>query len=372
MNNKEQQQDRLATEADQGAVEQNSGRVLKLGLDVHYRQVTVAMQEDGGRIRVAGKMSHPAFEGWISKKVAEGWSLFSCYEAGASGYWLHRELEVMGVKNLVVAPKALDLSGKKQKSDKRDSAQLLDALERYVRGQHRALSPVAVPRVEQEQKRALIRYHRQLMSDVGRYRSRGKSLLCAQGIQVAGKWWEPKGWVSLSSDPRCQDWIREQLEAWRKKLLSTDQEQAAVRQRVEALGAAMRRPKGIGAYSAALLEYEMKGWARLSNRRQVSSYTGLCPGVHLSDGRGREGSINRCGNTRVRWTLVEAIWRLAKYQPDYEPVRLLARGLMKSRRAKKRLAVKAARRLAIDLWRLQTGQSTAEKLGLVMQQAFGD
>jgi len=29
--------------------------------------------------------------------------------------------------------------------------------------------------------------------------------------------------------------------------------------------------------------------------------------------------------------------------------------------------VKAARRLAIDLWRLETEQTTAEKLGLIMQ-----
>jgi len=31
------------------------------------------------------------------------------------------------------------------------------------------------------------------------------------------------------------------------------------------------------------------------------------------------------------------------------------------------LVVKAARQLAIDLWRLHTGQTTAEKLGLIMQ-----
>jgi hypothetical protein len=31
------------------------------------------------------------------------------------------------------------------------------------------------------------------------------------------------------------------------------------------------------------------------------------------------------------------------------------------------LVVKAARHLAIDLWRLQTGQTTAEKLGLLLQ-----
>ena len=38
-------------------------------------------------------------------------------------------------------------------------------------------------------------------------------------------------------------------------------------------------------------------------------------------------------------------------------------GLVRSKRAKRRLVVKAARRLAIDLWRLATEQTTAEKLG---------
>ena len=48
-------------------------RVLNLGLDVHYRQVTVAMQEDGGRIKAAGKMSYEDFLNWVRKKLKEGW-----------------------------------------------------------------------------------------------------------------------------------------------------------------------------------------------------------------------------------------------------------------------------------------------------------
>jgi hypothetical protein len=64
---------------------------------------------------------------------------------------------------------------------------------------------------------------------------------------------------------------------------------------------------------------------------------------------------------------VEMVWRLLKWQPDYEPVRQLAAGLVRSKRAKKRLVVKAARQLAIDLWRLRTGQTTPQKLSLVMQ-----
>jgi transposase len=61
------------------------------------------------------------------------------------------------------------------------------------------------------------------------------------------------------------------------------------------------------------------------------------------------------------------VWRLMKWQPLYGPVRRLASGQVKSKRAKKRLVVMAARRLAIDLWRLETGQTTPEKLGLIMR-----
>ena len=138
-------------------------RVLNLGLDVHYRQVTVAMQEDGGRIKAAGKMGHMDFLNWVQKKLQEGWQIYSCYEAGASGYWLHRELVKLGVKNLVVVPKAMGQGGKKQKTDKRDAGELCDCLDRYLRGQDKALSVVGVPTEEQEEKRALIRYHRQII-----------------------------------------------------------------------------------------------------------------------------------------------------------------------------------------------------------------
>src|ERR1700720_3505142 len=339
--------------------------VLNLGLDDHYRQVTVAMQEDGGRIKSAGKMTHAVFLNWVRQKLGEGWQIYSCYEAGASGYWLHRELVKLGVKNLVVAPKAMGQGGKKQKTDKRDAGELCDCLDRYLRGQDKALRVVRVPTEEQEEKRALIRYHRQIMADRGRCEARGKGLLCAQGIQVDGRWWQNNGWLEVQSDPRLKDWMKEQLSAWRNKILSTDQEQGGLRERIAALAPAIL-PKGVGAYSAAVLEYEMRGFERFTNRRQVASMTGLCPGIHQSDGRGKEGSINRCGIGIVRWTLVEMVWRLMIWQPQYPPVRRLASGLVKSKRARKRLVVQAARRLAIDLWRLSIGQTTPEKLQLVM------
>jgi transposase len=351
---------------DESTGEKAAVRMLNLGLDLHYRQVTAGMQEDGGRITPTGKMCYERFISWVEKKLAEGWEIHSCYEAGASGYWLHRDLVAMGVKNLVVAPKPMDKGGKKQKSDKRDGVQLCDALERYLRGQDKALSVVSVPTPEQEQNRALIRYHRQIISDRVRCEARGKGLLCAQGIEIQGQWWQGAGWDQVQKHPRLRAWMKEQLDGWRSKILSSIEEEKPLRERVQALAPALL-PVGLGAYSAAVLKYEMRDWARFKNARAVASYTGLCPGIHISDGRGKEGTINRCGNPRVRWILVEAIWRLGTWQPQYEPVRRLAEGLVKSKRAKKRLVVIAARRLAIDLWLLYTGRCEAGELGLKLR-----
>jgi hypothetical protein len=53
--------------------------ILKLGLDMHYRQVTVPMQEESGPIKaVGGQDEHDRFEAWIEKKRREGWEIYSC------------------------------------------------------------------------------------------------------------------------------------------------------------------------------------------------------------------------------------------------------------------------------------------------------
>jgi len=58
-------------------------------------------------------------------------------------------------------------------------------------------------------------------------------------------------------------------------------------------------------------------WQRFSNRRRVGSYTG-----EDSSGNTR---IQRCvtkhGNPRLRAALVEAAWRLVRFQPNYRAVK---------------------------------------------------
>src|SRR5260221_12990367 len=113
------------------------------------------MEEDGSWVRAVGKMGYREFFKWGKKKLAEGWQICSCYEAGASGYWLHRELIKLGIKNLVVVPKAMGQGGKKQKTDRRESCQLTDEWERELSANPTAFSGWASPRHERGEKRAL-------------------------------------------------------------------------------------------------------------------------------------------------------------------------------------------------------------------------
>jgi transposase len=115
-----------------------------------------------------------------------------------------------------------------------------------------------------------------------------------------------------------------------------------------------------------LLHREVGNWGRFKNRRQVASYTGLCPSEHSSGRSRQQGSITRHGNPRIRHLLVEAAWRLVRFQPDYHAVAKWREALFAAGPARrKKIAVAIARPLAVDLWRLATRRASAQQLGLV-------
>jgi transposase len=221
---------------------------------------------------------------------------------------------------------------------------------------------VRAPKLEEEQRRAQGRLRDQLKQSRQQWEARGRSLLLAQGHHITGGWWRAAAWQTLS--PTLAAWLVEELEIMRKILLLLDAEEKARRAQLEA-DAPADLPKAVGALTWVLLGREICDWTRFKNRRQVASYTGLCPGVYQTGGTCRHGSINRHGNPRVRHLLIEMVWRLQRWQPDYPPVRHLVAGVVRGA-ARRKLAVAAARRLAIDLWRLATGQTTAEKLKLIV------
>jgi hypothetical protein len=70
---------------------------------------------------------------------------------------------------------------------------------------------------------------------------------------------------------------------------------------------------------------------------------------------------------RIRALLVEMAWRLVRFQPQYQPIQKWSQALRGLNKAlKKKAIVAVARRLLIDSWRIRTGRTTAQAVGLML------
>ena len=68
--------------------------------------------------------------------------------------------------------------------------------------------------------------------------------------------------------------------------------------------------------------------------------------------------------------LVECLWRLSVFQPEYRLVKKWRPELLNpktSRPRRKKIIVAMARSFAVDWWRVRTGRCKAEDLGLRLQ-----
>lgn len=337
--------------------------MVKMGIDQHARNVVVSVQEDGLVPKRARAMSPPQLLGLVRQHVAAGRQVFSAYEAGPCGYWLHRALEQAGAKNVVVVPQCWDRENRNVKTDKRDALELCNRLDSYLRGNTKAFSVVRVPTPEQEQRRGIGRQRGWLGKERRRCLARAFGLMLAAGFHAPSGWWQPPWWPQWREELPLP--LREQVELWRSQAEGLAKQEQAWTERVEKYAEGQIVPKGVGQLTTALLELEILDWSRFHNRREVGSYTGLCPSEKSSGCKRRQGSISKHGNPRIRHLLIEAVWRLLQWQPNYPPLRKLRAA--SGSRARRRAAVAAARRLAIDLWRIHTRQTTAETVGLKLQ-----
>lgn len=340
-----------------------TGVIIKLGLDLHARQVTVCRQVDGRLPAPAHRRSVEELLAMVQAHLAEGAQVYCCYEAGPCGYGLHRALAAVGATNYVVAPQRWDC-GRRVKTDQRDARELCVRLDQYVRGNLDAFSVVRVPTVKQEQRRALCRQRGTVLKERQRCELRGRGLALGAGVHAPSGWWEPKPWAEFA--PTLPPWLREHLGRWQRQALGLEEELTALTARIEALAPEHPAPKGMGALTTALLDSEILDWSRFHNRRQPASYTGLCPSEDSSGERRRQGSVSKHGNPRIRHWLVEAVWRMLAWQPEYRPIQRVCAAT--SKRARKRAVTAAARHLAVDLWRLHTGRCTPEQLHLHMSR----
>jgi transposase len=336
---------------------------IKLGVDVHADSYRVVRQIDDATPQPAQKMSPADFLKFAHKQTVLAQRVHCCYEAGPFGYSLHRQLCQMGVQNVVVRPQNWDELGRGVKTDKTDALALVQRLDRYVHGNGKALAVICVPTLEQEQQRAQSRHREQLQQDRQTHEAQGRSLLLYHGCRVQGQWWQPRAWEKIQAGRSA--WLVAILENFRQLILGAD---ALLEKTTAAIEkAAPAQPKGVGALTSEVLRREVLDWNRFKNRRQVASLTGLCPGVRASGNKSVSGSITKHGNPRLRRALVELAWRVARFQPRYQPVLRWAPLLAQrqNRGGRKKAIVAVARHLAIDLWRIATGRATAAQLQLI-------
>lgn len=343
---------------------------IKLGIDVHARSYVVVRQVDGQQPQPAQKFTPAQFLDWARRQREQADQVFSCYEAGAFGYGLHRQLVALGVQNVVVCPQHLDERHTGVKSDKTDARALVLKLDQYVRGNRYALAVVRVPTPAEEQRRAAARQREQFRDERRRLEAQGRSLLLTQGHVVRGRWWRARGWQQLTNGSLAE-WLVAALERLRALVLATDEQLQELTQQLTQ-AAPTPRIVGLGGLTQQLLEREVCDWSRFRNRRQVSSYLGLCPRQHSSGGHSRQGPISKHGNPRLRAWLVELAWRLLRFQPQYVAIRhwnkVLTDPHASSARRKKAI-VAVARRLGVDLWRIATTRVTPTQLGLTVTPA---
>jgi transposase len=343
-------------------------RLIKLGVDVHWRQYVVVRQIDGASPQSPQRFTPEEFVAWGKKQTELADAVHCCYEAGPFGFVLHKRLVALGVKNVVVRPRNWDEYGKKVKTDRRDALALVSCLDRYLAGNHEALTVIRVPTDAEERARSDSRQRGQLLAERKRLAAQGLSAVRYYGHELADEWWRPKVFELLRHG--LPDFLVVMLERWQRLLVAVNAELETLTAHVES-AQTQELPTGLGALTAQVLDREIGDWNRFDNRRQVASYTGLVPCEDSSGERRFRGSITKHGNPRVRHILIEASWRLPQFQPGYKAVkqRCAAFAEAKARNnkaAKKKLAVGLARQFVVDWWRIRTGKTTAEKLGLQM------
>ena len=335
-------------------------RVIKLGLDVHASLIVVVRQVDEQSSQPPQRFSEEAFIGFVNRQLAQADSVHSCYEAGPFGYVLHRRLVRLGVHNLVVRPRDWSTYGERVKTDGRDAGALCSCLDRYLAGNRGALAVVWIPSEAEELARGIGRQRQMLVRERVRITLRGKGLARLRGLSLPATWWQERVFPKLE----LPDDLRAQLASWQRILLPIDAELSALTVQLQEAAPA-QLPAFLGAMTWELLRREVGDWKRFRNRRQVASYTGLCPSEHSSGHSRMQGSITRHGNPRIRHLLIEAAWRLLRGQPTYHCVAKWREAFLAgSPSRRKKIVVAIARQLAVDLWRLSTGRASAEQLGM--------
>ena len=290
------------------------GKRIFVGIDVHKRTYSVVSSMDG---QVIQKWTTP---GSPKKLVRQLQTLYpqaeihTAYEAGFSGFVLHRVLTQAGIQNLVVNPGSIEtVVHNRVKTDKRDARKLSELLEA------RRLSGIRIPTEQVEHQRLLTRTRAQLVGErtalknMIRMRGHQFGLLVPQDRRMMSHALV-KEILAKAPSPEFTAIINAYWKVWQTldveiKALEADLKKQAQQDPYEST---YRSAPGIGPLASRILANELGDMSQFSNERQLFSYTGLTPSEHSSGDLIRRGPITHQGNSKIRHVLCEAAWAAIK------------------------------------------------------------
>lgn len=236
-----------------------------------------------------------------------------CYEAGPTGFGLHRLLRSMGVACDVVAPSLVPRSpGDRVKTDRRDCRRLARL--------HRAgeLTTIRVPTEAEEAVRDLCRARADMVADRTRTRHRlTKFLLRHDRIWRGGQAWTINHEQWLLGQRFDDAALRATYTHYRAMLVARDAELAAVEADLaywythgpftDAV-ARLAGYRGVAQLGALSIATEVGDWRRFATARAFMGFTGLVPSEYSSGQSVRRGHITKAGNAHLRTQLIESAW----------------------------------------------------------------
>src|SRR5438093_3406197 len=274
----------------------NGGRcTIKMGIDVHQDFYVVAEQVGGTNPKPPQRFRRQAFLHWAAKLKHTGAEVHAVYEACGFGFTLHRQLAALGIHCHVVCPQKLDEQNRRVKTDGLDAKALCLKLDRFVQGNRDAMALVRVPTEEEERSRAIHRQREQLVGARKRLEAQGRSLMVNHGLEPVQNWWKPRTFAAL---PVAQ-WMKELILNSQPILLALQQKIAVLTLQLQS-AAASNQPRGLGKMTSVIIDRESDDCNRFNNRRQIVSYTGLCPGEYSSGNTRLQSCVTKHGNPRLR------------------------------------------------------------------------
>lgn len=298
--------------------------------------------------------------------------VLSCYEAGRDGFWLHRALARMEVRNRVVDSSSIqvDRRMRRAKTDRLDGAALLKLLRRHARGEEGAWREVHVPAEEEEDGRRLHRELERLKKEATAHRNRLESLLALHGAVLkpgrdfAARLEKLRLWNGQPLPPDLAAELKREharLVCVQGQLRALKREQDERLQAAQAAGGqapevlkkvlALKQLKGVDR-SAWTLAMEFFGWRAFRNGKQVGALAGLTPTPYASGASRKEQGISKAGNKRIRGLMVELAWSWLRYQPHSKISRWYQGKFGPGTKRTRRVGIVAvARQVLVALWR---------------------